>query len=58
MSGLGKLWIAAKNCITGESELVGGVFRKSKISFPAVKAEPAPQITTTRIAKSPAAKFS
>jgi hypothetical protein len=56
MSGFGKLWIVAKNVITGLSDPLGGVLRKSIMSFPAVKADPAPVITTVRIPKSPEAE--
>jgi hypothetical protein len=39
--------------MTGESGPEGGVFKKSKMSFPPVNALPAPEITTTLMSKSP-----
>ena len=44
--------------MTGESGPVGGVFKKSKMSFPPVNALPAPDITTTLMSKSPLASVS
>jgi hypothetical protein len=56
-NGLERLWIAPRKFITGEPSSSGGVFKKSKRSFPAVKCWEELVIRTARTPKSPFASM-